>query len=182
MPDACFSLSATHYPLSPSDNPLSLSLLSDQCQQSLERICEFGQAFFHQDFFQLREVDLLVDVVQDGGGGQLIDLAREDLAGHLLDGGIRGRRICLYVRTGQSVDIFVGRIGRILGPGAGEDEFLSQWQLLVSPELLILFPQTLGIDDPDQTLCGRRQVGNVLLRVHVDSTDEDAVDGFESDQ
>ena len=52
-------------------------------------------------------------------------------------------------------------------------------QPLVGPELLVELPDALGVDDADLSLSGRRQRGNVLLRVHIEPADEDAVDRFE---
>ena len=62
---------------------------------------------------------------------------------------------------GESLDILPRRIAWQLCAGAGEDDFLLERQAFVGPELLIHFPDPLGIDNAD--LAPWRQLRHTLL-------------------
>src|SRR5690606_23495780 len=95
------------------------------------------------------------------------------------DSSIRLGGIGLNVRTGQSSDIFVLRILRHLGSGAGENDLLLEWKVFVLPELFVLAPDSFHIQNPHLPLSSRREVRNLLGGIYVNPTDKDAVNRLE---
>ncbi len=140
---------------------------------------EFLDAFFHEGFFQVLDVDLGGDFFEDGRRGKAIDLAGEGATAGL-NGGVGGGGVGLDVAACEGLDVFPGGIVGVFDAGAGEDHFLGQGGGVSGPEALVLGPDLFGVDYADLSLGRGGEGGDVFFRVLVDAGNEDAVDAFEA--
>ena len=105
---------------------------------------ELVDAFPHEHLFHFGKVHMAVDIGELFVRGQSVDLSSKD-GRTVLNRLIRGGRIRLDITASKRIDIPPRNIVGILCPRAGKDDLLGEFCVFVTPELLILAPNTFGI-------------------------------------
>ena len=141
------------------------------------RIGKFCDAFAHERFFEVVEIDDGVDFANCFRIGKSIDLAIEGESA-ICNGVVSAWRVGLNVAASECLNIFPSWIIRFFCAGTGEDDFLLKRTAFVLPKFLIAGPDALRIDDSDESL---RSVGKfaMFLGINVDAGNENTVDTFE---
>ena len=147
-------------------------------QQRFLRLGEFAEALVHERLFQVLDVDLGAISATTSAGG-IWSIVRRNVrplssTASLVAAGwfeCRCRPGPRHTSTADRCGFFVPVLANTISCLSGVGCFC--------PELLVGPPDLLHVDDADLPLRGGRQLGHVLLGVHVDARDEDAVDALE---
>src|SRR6516162_9075727 len=98
-------------------------------------IGELFDPLFHERVLHMVGVEEEVDIGEYLFWRQLIHLPGDDTA-TLLDRLIGGWRIGFDVRAGEDFHILPGRVARLLGTCAGENDLLFERQVFIRPKIL----------------------------------------------